>query len=83
MSEVVSLFGDSPILVRDDSNISFPVEGVLEGAQEANLDSVIVIGDLGEDLYLSSSLGNLPKIIYLLELAKSKLLTGAYDGEED
>lgn len=82
MDNVVSLFGDSPILVHDNSNITFPIEGVLKGADEAELDSIIIIGDKGEDLYLSSSLGNLPKIIYLLELAKSKLLSGEY-GEED
>lgn len=77
--KVISLHGDSIEHTLNESTINIPVGAILKEAEDANLDSVVIIGDVGDSIYLTSSLSNLPKIVYLLELAKHRLLSGGYD----
>lgn len=73
MSTVVEFTGPT--------RLDIPVDRVLQGAEEANLEKCIIIGDTGEDIYLASSMGRISEVVYLLELAKHKLLSGEY-GED-
>ena len=52
-----------------------PAERVLDRAQEANLESAIVIGQLpDEEFYFASNKADAAEVIYLLEVAKKRLL---------
>ena len=61
--KVISLHGGVSMLIPNESDIVFPVGSVLKDAEDADLDSVVIIGDKGEDVYVSSALGNMPRII--------------------
>lgn len=57
---------------------SVPVDDVLVGGRAAGLKSVLVIGENADGaLYLASSSGDRPEILWLLELAKHQLLDRA------
>lgn len=59
-----------------------PVGTILEGAQGANLQDVVVIGWIeGEGHYLSTSSGDAGAILLLLELAKKRVLEECTGGE--
>jgi hypothetical protein len=52
-----------------------PVQAILEQAQSAGLEDVVVIGWVdGVGCYLGTSSGHAPEIIFLLELAKKQVL---------
>jgi len=74
---------DNVLLFNGATMLDIPVDKVLKAAIEANMNNVIVIGDIGDELYFASSIGarKEEKIIYLLELAKHKLLSGDFEQE--
>lgn len=52
-----------------------PVDNILDGARDNNLTDIILIGvDEDDELYLASNSNSLPKLLFLLENAKLKLL---------
>lgn len=51
-----------------------PPDQVLRAAVGAGLDSVVVIGYKGEDLYFATSSGDGPKILWTLEEARRTLM---------
>lgn len=53
-----------------------PVENVIEGAREADLGEILVLGWNKDNskLYVAASTGNKPELLYLLELAKGAIL---------
>lgn len=57
------------------TNLDMPVNGVLEGAIEADLDSAVVMG-YGKDgkVYFASSIGDAPDMNYLADKFKRYLL---------
>lgn len=57
--------------------------GVIERAGEADFEHAVVIGwkRTGE-FYLESSHGNAAEVVFLLELAKHTLLSGAFEDDE-
>jgi len=69
--------------MSDDNVVDFtgytdgdvPVEKVLDGAKEGVVGDVVVIGDGVDDmLYFATSSGNAPRILWLLEQAKLRLM---------
>ena len=57
------------------TTLPVPTEKVLKGALEAKLSNVIVIGTVEDgELYLASSEGDAPEILWLLENAKNFIL---------
>ena len=57
------------------TDLDIDPEKVLNGAKEAGLQNLIIVGEDSEGLlYVASSLGDLPKVYFLLELAKKQLL---------
>jgi hypothetical protein len=60
------------------TSLDIPVERILNGAIEANLDTAIVIGwqEDGE-FYFAGSSGDAAQTLLLLELAKRELLDNA------
>ena len=72
MGEVVNLPGPT----RIDS----PPEKILNAAQKQNLKSVVIIGWTEDDWYFASSIAAGPEVLWLLELARKKLMeVGAGD----
>lgn len=64
------------------TSLDIPVERVLRKADEADLQSVVVIGyDQNGDEYFASSVAGGPEILWALERAKLRLLR-VVDGEE-
>lgn len=64
------------------TSLDIPVDRVLRKADEANLQSVVVIGyDQNGDEYFASSVAGGPEILWALERAKLRLLR-VVDGEE-
>ena len=64
------------------TSLDIPVERVLRKADEANLQSVVVIGyDQDGEEYFASSVAGGPEILWALERAKLRLLR-VVDGEE-
>lgn len=64
-------------VIRPDfiTKVDIPVDTILEGAREAGLKDVVVIGWIeGEGCYLATSSGDAPEIIFLIELAKKQVL---------
>ena len=61
-----------------------PVEQVLKGAEEANLDMVVVLGfePDGEEWFASST-GDLSEVLWLLERFKAFLMSRTYDEEDE
>lgn len=63
------------------TSLDIPVERVLRKADEADLQSVVVIGyDQNGDEYFASSVAGGPEILWALERAKLRLLQ-IVDGE--
>lgn len=63
-----------------NTRLDIPPERVLEAAKEAGLDQVIVIGRTKDsDLYMASSTGDGPEILWLIECAKGYILDPARD----
>lgn len=57
------------------TTLDIPIERVLDGAKEAELKRVVVIGyKEGEEFYFSSSFSSGPEVVWLLEHAKKRLL---------
>lgn len=78
MGKVISFPGVSYsplVLDEEESNKPLLVEAVLFGAMEQPLEEVIVVGILDDgSLYLASNTNVLPKVNYLLDIAKSKVV---------
>lgn len=67
MAEVVVL----PVVTRLD----VPAERILEGAVAAGLEKAVVIGwAAGGEFYFASSLADGGEVLWLLEMAKKRLL---------
>jgi hypothetical protein len=57
------------------TTLDVPSQRVLDGAKEASLEDVVVIGwDEGGEFYFASSKANGAEVLWLLEKAKKKLL---------
>lgn len=67
MGEVINL--------NTDTLLDIPADKVIEGAVEADLDMIVVIG-WGKDgsLYFGSSSGDAPEIMWLLQTAQKLLM---------
>jgi len=66
---------DNVVFLNTDSTLGIPVERVLEGAQKADLDLVMVAGRYEDGrFYLACSSTDIPLMVTLLELAKRRLL---------
>ena len=62
------------------SRINSPPEKILNAAQKQNLKSVVIIGWTEDDWYFASSIAAGPEVLWLLELARKKLMeVGAGD----
>lgn len=61
------------------TTLDIPPERVLRGAEMADLKCVIIIGETDDELYMATSMGRNADVLYLLEQAKLRLLTGSYD----
>lgn len=60
---------------RGDTKLDVPVENVLQGAQEANLDDVVVLGlDARGGVYFASTYGAAPDTLWLLERCRKRLI---------
>ena len=57
------------------TRLDIPVERVLNGAMKADLNNVFVVGwDQDGDLYTASSIADGAELLWMLELAKKRLL---------
>jgi hypothetical protein len=56
------------------TKLDLPAERILTGALAAELDSAVVIGWDGSDLYFASSIANGAEVLWLLEEAKIQLM---------
>lgn len=66
---------DNVVILNMVTRLDLPVERVIKGAQETNLKSVVVVGwDKNGDLYFASSKADGAEVLWLLEVAKKKLL---------
>lgn len=64
------------------TSCDLPVDDVLVGAREAGLKEVVVLGLEPDDaLFMATSSGRLPDIMWLLKLAERLVLEQAYDIE--
>lgn len=54
-----------------------PCDRILEDATKANLDEVVVIGYAAGDFYFASSVADGGTVVWMLELAKKRLLEQA------
>lgn len=65
------------------SRLDIPAERVLEWAGQANLKSVVVVGyDEDGEFYFASSYAGGPDALWLMEIAKKKLLEISDGGGE-
>lgn len=62
------------------TSLDLPVERILRRAQEAGLEGVVVLGWKDGEPYFVSSYADGPKVLWLLELTKLRLLTVRADG---
>jgi len=70
---------DNIVFLDNQTTLDIPPERVINGALEANLKAVVIVGwDEQDNLYLATSPGSNAESIYLLELAKRGLLDGAF-----
>lgn len=76
--------GTVPFTYEDERESHIPVENVLESAVNNNLDNIIVIGrEIDTDeFYLASSSNNVAKMLYFLELAKSRVMAIGNDSTD-
>jgi hypothetical protein len=66
---------DNIVFFDGVTRLDIPPERVLNSAKEANLENCVVIGwEKNGDFYFASSIASGPEVIWLLELAKKKLL---------
>jgi hypothetical protein len=56
------------------TKLDLPAERILTGALAAELNSAVVIGWDGGDLYFASSIANGAEVLWLLEEAKIQLM---------
>jgi hypothetical protein len=57
------------------TKLDIPTERILRKAQDANLGTVVVVGwDEGGEFYFASSVADGGETLWLLEMAKKKLL---------
>ena len=67
MGEVVNL--------EQITRLDLPPERIINNAPVTELESVVLIGWKGDgDFYFASSIANGPDVLWLMELAKKKLL---------
>lgn len=66
---------DNVVTLDTPTTLDIPAERVLDGAKEAELRCVIVLGHKEDgELYFASSLGGVAEVLWLLEKAKHNLL---------
>lgn len=65
------------------TTLDIPPERVIRGAEQADLKCIIIIGETEDELYMATSMGRNADVIYLLEQAKHRLLSGDYDEVRD
>jgi hypothetical protein len=66
---------DNIVIFPGITPLSFEPSVILNGAIKENLESVVVLGwDKDGGFFFSSSVSGGPEILWLLELAKSKLM---------
>ena len=66
---------DNVIELDGETTLDIPVERVISGALEKDLETVIVLGWNEEgEMYLASSTGSRPNMYYLLDSAKVALM---------
>ena len=59
-----------------NTKLPVPVENVLRGAIEQDLEDVIIIGRTkDQELYMAASNGDGPELLWLIECAKSYILS--------
>ena len=64
------------------TRLDLPVERVAQAADEANLESCVVIGyDKDGDFYFASSIADGPNVLWLLEQARLRLLAVEYEAD--
>lgn len=67
---------DNVIIFNGITRHDLPVERLIDRAQEAELESVVIIGWTPEgELYFASSKADGPNVLWLLEKAKKELLS--------
>ena len=66
MGEVVNLPGPT--------RLDLPPERILNAALKQDLKSVVIIGWTEDDWYFASSIAAGPEVLWLLELARKKLM---------
>jgi hypothetical protein len=68
---------DNLVYLDTETSLPIPVNRVLDGAHQANMTEVVVIGwDENGDLYMSTSESDGGNVLWLLEVAKNRLLKG-------
>lgn len=66
---------DNVVYLNQPTRLDIPVKRVLKGAKRAKLDTAVVVGwDPDGSLYFASSAADGGDVLWLLELAKKKLL---------
>jgi hypothetical protein len=69
------MMADNVVDFPGETTADFPPDKVLNGAIEAGLESVVIVGLSKETgLYTAASSGNTEHAIFLLEFAKHRLL---------
>ena len=62
------------------TTLDIPPERILKGARDANLADVVIIGyDDDGQFYFASSTAKGPEVLWLMELAKTRLIEIAED----
>ncbi len=78
---IVSFTGTTRVGIDNDNPV-VSVDDVLEGIRANAINEVFVVGlDENDDLYLASNIPSLSKFVYILEIAKLKLLNADFDHE--
>jgi hypothetical protein len=75
---IVSFPGTTHVGIDNDDPI-VNVDDVIDGIKANNVSEVFVVGlDENDDLYLASNIPSLSKFVYILEIAKLKLLNAEF-----
>jgi hypothetical protein len=71
------------VLLRVDTTLDLPLDRVLEGARQAELEDALVIGwEQGRKFYLASQTSDIGKLLVLLERAKALLVRRLEESDE-
>lgn len=82
MGDVTKLPGTESVSEYRDGSPVIKVEEVLQGAINADLDSVVVLGwDQDSMLFAASSSPKIGDVLLIMEYFKHKLLNGDYEVE--